>query len=302
MPDHLPIGRFAPSPTGPLHHGSLLAAVASYLDIKSRHGSWLVRIEDVDSSRTVSGAADTIRHCLQAHGLQWDGDVVYQTDRESAYSAALQQLADIDAIFYCDCRRADLRQHVGAAYPGTCRFRRHATYRPATPQLPANYAVRLEVGDRIVRFDDALLGPQSFRMAELGDCVIRRRDSLFAYQLAVTIDDAWQGVSDIARGVDLLHSTPWQICLQQSLGLPRPTYMHLPLLVHSDGASKLSKQTAAPPVDPGAAVQNLCQILVWLGQPLPDAQPKHCTALLAWAVEHWSRDAIPSGPISITGG
>ena len=291
------IGRFAPSPTGPLHAGSLLAAVASYLDAKAHQGQWLLRIEDVDRLRTVSGATDSILSTLEAHGLHWDGTVSYQTHNDGRYQAALNQLARQQQVFYCDCTRAALRQH-GPAYPGFCRTRKSANYINATRHQPASHAIRFEVGDTPVGFIDRILGSQDFSLAALSDFILRRRDSLFAYQLAVVVDDAEQGINNIVRGADLLPSTPWQIALQQALNLPQPQYAHLPLLIHADG-KKLSKQTGARAVDDNQAGYNLCQVLMQLGQPIPkQGQQLPVAELLQWAITHWQIKAVPNTNIA----
>lgn len=295
------IGRFAPSPTGPLHAGSLLAALASFLDAKANNGNWLLRIEDVDKLRNVPGAADDILRALEAHGLHWDGDIDDQISHDAEYQAALEQLARQHKLFYCNCTRADLNRYYAAnpgslAYPGFCRSIKSASYQLASKHQPASHAIRFEVGDATIAFNDRVLGPQSFSLAELGDFIVRRRDSLFAYQLAVVVDDARQGVTSVVRGTDLLSSTPWQIALQKALGLPQPVYAHLPLLVHGDGGQKLSKQTGASALDNNRASDNLGEALAQLGQnPPADASRQSVDELLAWAVEHWAIDAIPTG-------
>ncbi len=292
------VGRFAPSPTGPLHLGSLLAAVASFLDARANNGKWLLRIEDVDSLRTVPESTQQIIHTLESHGLFWDGEVQFQTTNNAAYQAALAQLQAMQRVFYCDCTRASLS---GAGpYPGRCRRNKTATYTLATRHQPASHAIRFECGKTTVEFNDRILGKQSFQLQPLGDFIVRRRDSLFAYQLAVVIDDADQGVSNVVRGADLLASSPWQIELQQALGLPQPLYAHLPLLLHAKSNDKLSKQTGAVAIDNRTAISNLIKVLTLLGQELPDlANHLLPTELLNFATIRWNIDKIPKTAIIV---
>lgn len=253
-------GRFAPSPTGGLHFGSLVAAVASYLDARRARGEWLVRIEDVDTPRTVPGAADRILQCLEAYGMHWDGPIVYQSRRGEAYAAALQQLGD--HVYGCSCTRSELGH--SEYYPGTCR-NGIANGRTARSR-------RLRVTDRPINWHDRRLGPQCENLAEtVGDFVLRRADNLWAYQLAVVVDDGAQGITDIVRGEDLLSSTARQIYLQELLGLPRPRYLHVPLVLDASG-EKLSKQTKAEPVPPTGSPQVLADALRFLGEEPPAAE------------------------------
>jgi glutamyl-Q tRNA(Asp) synthetase len=262
MTDRPPyIGRFAPSPTGPLHIGSLVAAMASYLDAKVRHGQWLVRIEDVDGDRNVAGADEHILASLQRCGMQWDGDVTWQSRRTDLYRQALLQLGDL--VYPCGCSRKEIadsqlslsgRQAQALIYPGTCRH-------GLAPGKSAR-ALRLKVPQHphcVVSFDDRWAGHVGQDLTDdVGDFVIKRADGFWAYQLAVVVDDGAQGITDIVRGADLLDSTPRQLYLQQVLGLPRPTYLHLPVVVNESG-EKLSKQTGAQAFDNGAAPQQLLQ-------------------------------------------
>jgi glutamyl-Q tRNA(Asp) synthetase len=245
------IGRFAPSPTGPLHAGSLVAAMASYLDAKAHHGTWLVRIEDIDEDRTVPDAADDILHTLQALGMQWDGSVVYQSRRKDLYQGALDRLAS--HVYPCGCTRreiADSRIGVasdGAAiYSGTCRSGL------APGKAPRALRVRVpEPGeaDETITFEDRLLGTVAQHLAsEVGDFVLKRADGFWAYQLAVVVDDAAQGVTDVVRGADLLDSTARQIYLQRLLHVSTPRYLHVPVITNALG-EKLSKQTGATALD-----------------------------------------------------
>ncbi len=286
------MGRFAPSPTGPLHAGSLYAALASYLDAKANNGKWLLRIEDVDTLRNVEGASEVIIQSLRNHGLHWDGDILYQADKNSYYETGLDQLASQGQLFYCDCTRAKLRDFPGP-YPGFCRQQKQVMYTHATAHSPASHAIRLNCGDQEHQFNDRILGPQCFDMQVLGDCILKRRDSLFAYQLAVVMDDAAQGITHIVRGADLLESTAWQIILQQSLCLPLVDYAHLPVITLANSKQKLSKQTGAAAIDDQCATQNLQRALQQLNQPLPlNTESLSIEAMLSWAVEHWDIDRI----------
>lgn len=287
------IGRFAPSPTGPLHMGSLLAAVAGWLDARAMGGHWLLRIEDIDPPRETPGAAATIERDLRAHGLTWDGEPLYQRTRSDAYQRALNRLAAAGMLFRCTCTRRHLRAH-GGVYPGTCRGRGMAPLPPGTAhalrvRIPEGAAAR-------VRFRDRLRGELEFDLAaEQGDFIVRRRDGLWAYQLAVVVDDAEQGVTDVVRGVDLLDSTPRQIHLQRLLGLPVPRYLHLPILVDARG-DKLSKQAGARAIDPASARTNLARVLRWLE--LPGDPGLDVTRQLAGALEAYRAEALPRGPIT----
>lgn len=241
------IGRFAPSPTGPLHAGSLVAALASWLDARAHGGRWLLRIEDVDAPRSVSGADAQIRAQLEACGLAWDGEVMVQSARGVAYQAAFDALCDTGLVYPCACTRreiadsvANVREHAFGrelVYPGTCRA--------GLPTGRAPRAWRLRVPHGAVRFEDALAGPQSQDLAlAVGDFVVRRADGLWAYQLAVVVDDIAQGVTHVVRGADLIDSTARQIHLIRLLGGSQPRYLHVPVVCSADG-EKLSKQTGA---------------------------------------------------------
>jgi glutamyl-Q tRNA(Asp) synthetase len=284
-------GRFAPSPTGPLHFGSLIAALGSFLEARCRGGEWRVRIEDVDGPRTVPGAADAILRVLAGYGLGWDGSVLYQSQRIATYQATLDRLLNLGLAYPCSCTRRELatcpRARDGSPiYPGHCRSGiRH----PDRPQ-----AIRLRVDDAPLAFHDALQGDyRQCLTREVGDFVIRRADSCFAYQLAVVVDDAAQGITQIVRGSDLLDSTPRQIYLQQLLDLPTPEYAHLPIAVDGRG-DKLSKQTGAKPLaahDPGSAVW---AALRFLGQqPLLELAHAPVADIIAWALAHWRLSSVP---------
>lgn len=287
-------GRFAPSPTGPLHFGSLIAALGSFLEIRQHGGEWLVRIEDVDAPRAVPGAAAAILRTLERYGLHWDGPVVYQSRRTTDYQTALECLLGTGLVYPCSCSRRDLasclRGRDGALiYPGTCRGGIRSTHRPC--------ALRLRVGGTPIRFRDAIQGEYRQRLdREVGDFVLRRADGLFTYQLAVVVDDAVQGVTHVVRGADLLDSTPRQIYLQRLLGLPTPDYAHLPVAVDARG-SKLSKQTGAPPLDERDPGPGLWAALRFLGQTPPEVlQQESPAAILAWARLHWRLERVPGIP------
>jgi len=280
-------GRFAPSPTGPLHLGSLLAAVGSFLEARSRGGQWLVRIEDIDPPREPPGAADAIIRALEAFELHWDGEIVFQSTRVEAYNAALDRLVADGRAFPCVCSRRDIAETNAArgragsrVYPGTCRSgpssrRRSRVLRLRTDNTPVGIDDRLQG-----RFEQAL-------ETEVGDFVLRRRDGLVAYQLAVVVDDAWQGITDVVRGIDLLDSTPRQVRLQRDLGVPTPGYMHLPVILTA-GGEKLSKQTGAPAVDPARAGELAWHVLHLLGQDPPEELRRAAPGeLWTWAQTHW---------------
>jgi glutamyl-Q tRNA(Asp) synthetase len=263
-------GRFAPSPTGPLHFGSLVAAVGSYLRARSLGGGWLLRIEDIDPPREVAGASDQILRTLEAFGLRWDGSVVYQSDRLSLYEDALADLLDRGLAYPCSCTRKEIQAEnlastgrASTVYPGLCR---------AGP-LAANRrrrAIRIRVPDERIEFLDSEVGVFGRRLAfDCGDFALRRRDGLYAYQLVVVVDDAEQDVTEVVRGQDLLDSTPGQIFLQRQLGLPTPRYMHLPLVKTPQG-EKLSKQTGAGPLDEKQAPELLHAAMSFLGLAVPE--------------------------------
>lgn len=290
-------GRFAPSPTGPLHFGSLVAAVGSYLDAKSRNGTWLIRIEDLDTPRCVPGAAERILRTLEGYGLASDEPILYQSLRTPAYQESLQQLLASDAVYPCCCTRREIADSAlhgieGPVYPGTCRnglpFGRTArAWRLRTDLNPSP----LSLTPSPVEFDDALQGKITQHIErEVGDFVVKRADGLFAYQLAVVVDDAEQRITDIVRGADLLDSTPRQIYLQQLLGLSTPAYMHLPVAVNERG-EKLSKQTLAQAVDVSAST--LYAVLQFLRQsPPPELQFGPIDSLREWAVRNWQPEKL----------
>lgn len=289
-------GRFAPSPTGPLHFGSLIAAVASFLDARAHGGEWLVRMEDVDTPRNVPGAADDILRTLAEFGFEWDGPVVHQSQRLGAYEEVLEGLKSVGLVYPCACSRKDIaalttRQAVdgGLVYPGRCRS---GLLLGETAR-----AWRLRVDDREMAFDDRLQGRQVQHLADdVGDFVLRRADGLFAYQLAVVVDDHFQEITDVVRGADLLASTPRQIWLQRCLGYATPRYAHLPVATNPAG-EKWSKQTLAPALPAAQAASEIVRALAFLGQPvMPELAGASVREVWAWALANWSFAAIPRCP------
>jgi len=279
-----PVGRFAPSPSGPLHFGSLIAALGSFLQARSRHGRWLVRIEDIDAPRVMPGAADAILNTLEQHGLHWDGEVIYQSRRLARYEEILAQLWDNAELYYCECTRRQIQQQ-GGLYPGTCRHLQIA---------PGPCAIRLHPEGIACQFEDRLHGQLSVppeRVEE--DFILRRRDGLFSYNLVVVVDDIDQGVTEVVRGSDLIEPTPRQIHLYRLLGAPLCDYIHLPVAALPDGR-KLSKQNRAPALDPQQVDRNLWAALSFLGQqPPPLGEFSDVNALLEWALQHWQLGQVP---------
>lgn len=283
-------GRFAPSPTGPLHFGSLAAAVGSYLDAKHHHGAWLVRMEDLDMPRCLHGAADGILRTLEAFGLHWDEEVIYQSRRSAAYEAALHELQANGAAYPCCCTRKDISDSAlhgidGPVYPGTCRN--------GIPAGREERAWRVRTNSEPVGFDDTLQGRVTQHLeSEIGDFVVKRADGLFAYQLAVVVDDAFQGVTHVVRGADLLYSTARQIYLQRLLKLATPAYMHLPIAVNAQG-EKLSKQTLAPAIATDDVVVTLIEVLEFLQQQPPaELRQGSVEELLGWAIKNWQPERM----------
>lgn len=292
------IGRFAPSPTGPLHFGSLVAAVASYLEAKTHAGLWLLRMEDIDRPRVMPGADTQILHTLEAFGLNWDGEILYQSQRNAVYQAAFEQLVQAQYVYGCSCSRkeiADSAQHgiEGLVYPGTCRMYTHK---------PGPLAWRVKVNAATVSFSDAIQGQQQQDLSrDIGDFVLKRADGLFAYQLAVVVDDALQQVSHVVRGADLLNSTPRQIFLQRLLGYAEPQYAHLPLATNLQG-EKLSKQTLAKPLGIHNTGHTLWQALMFLGQQPPiTLEHAPIKEIWPWAMQHWQLDRVnPQNQVVMT--
>jgi glutamyl-Q tRNA(Asp) synthetase len=286
------VGRFAPSPTGPLHAGSLAAALASWLDARVADGQWRVRMEDLDRPRCVAGVADTILRQLDAYGLHWDGSVLVQSRRGAAYEAASHRLRETGLPYPCACTRSQLadvpRNAEGEpVYPGTCRA-------GLAPGQTAR-AWRVNVSGARIQFTDRVFGHLAQSLdTGVGDFVVRRADGLFAYQLAVVVDDAFQGITHVVRGADLLWNTPRQIYLQTLLGLPAPVYAHVPLITNAAG-KKLSKQTRAPALPETGRGAMLAQALAALGHTPPaELASVHPDELLAWARTHWQVAKIPT--------
>ncbi|AIC22382.1 MULTISPECIES: tRNA glutamyl-Q(34) synthetase GluQRS [Pseudomonas] len=278
------IGRFAPTPSGHLHFGSLVAALASYLDARAAGGRWLLRMEDLDPPREEPGAQAAILKALESYGFEWDGEMVRQSERHAAYAEVLDRLFNQGLAYACTCSRKQLEPYHGI-YPGLCRNAGHSQ---------EDAAIRLRVPELEYRFTDRVQG--EFRQhlgRDVGDFVIRRRDGLYAYQLAVVLDDAWQGVTDIVRGADLLDSTPRQLYLQELLGLPQPRYLHVPLITQPDG-HKLGKSYRSPPLAEDQATPLLLRALRALGQKT-DSEMVHASPreVLSWGIEHWDALLIP---------
>jgi glutamyl-Q tRNA(Asp) synthetase len=284
-------GRFAPTPSGPLHFGSMVVAVGSYLDAKSQGGIWTLRIDDLDPPRVAPGSIDSILRCLEKFHMGWDGEVAFQSAREDAYRAALDRLRALGLVYPCACSRKEIgdagREGVdGAVYPGTCRNgvppgRKAGAWRVRTTAAP-------------VEFMDLLQGHVSQDLEhEIGDFVLLRADGIYAYHLACAVDDDAQGITHVVRGADLLTSTPRQIYLQRLLGLSTPAYLHLPIALDSAG-EKLSKQTLARPVDPDRADIVLADVLGFLQQAPPvEVCAEGIAAVWHWALANWRRDRLP---------
>jgi len=287
------IGRFAPSPSGELHFGSLIAALGSYLQARAQQGKWLVRIEDIDPPREVPGAARRILQQLEHYGLHWDGEVLWQSQRHEAYREVLAWLNQQGHSYYCTCTRSRIRQ-IGGLYDGYCRTRHRG---------PANAALRLRVDRPVEGFTDTLRGEVIADPAlAREDFIIHRRDGLFAYNLAVVTDDHFQGVTDVVRGADLIQPTVRQIVLYQRLGWPVPAYLHLPLAVSADG-NKLSKQNHAPPLPEGDPRPVLVQALRFLGQAVSEGwRDETLSVLLEKAVAAWDLARVPHQNILLQNG
>jgi glutamyl-Q tRNA(Asp) synthetase len=283
-----------------MHFGSMVAALASWLEARTRGGAWLLRIEDVDQPRVMAGAAESILRTLEAAGMDWDGTVTYQSSRTERYSEALDQLRDAGLVFPCACSRREIADSLlepgrEPVYPGTCRN--------GLPAGKTARAWRARCGSAVIEFQDAVQGSIRQDLAlEAGDFVVRRADSLFAYQLAVVVDDADQGITDVVRGADLLDSTPRQIHLQRALGLPTPNYAHVPVAVTPSG-EKLSKQTLAPALTVDHCAAALASGLEFLGQaPPPWLSQETPRQILAWAQLNWQLSRVPRQRSRLPGG
>jgi len=282
-------GRFAPSPTGGLHFGSLVAAVASYVDAKAHGGKWILRIEDLDIQREVPGAADGLMRTLEGFGFAWDGQVVRQSLRTEAYAEAVKELKQLGLVYPCACSRREIAEIArsgteGPIYPGTCRAGLPAGRRTGSLRIRVEGSV-FSLNDRIQGWLEQDIG------REIGDFVIRRADGIHAYQLAVVIDDAWQGITHIVRGADLAQSTPRQIFLQHCLALPTPSYAHIPLAVDRNG-HKLSKSIGSIPVDPSDPIPSLLLAWQFLDQAALSDRPASLDDFWGEALYRWETSAI----------
>ncbi len=278
------IGRFAPSPSGALHFGSLVAALGSYLQAKKNNGKWLVRMEDIDPPREIKGAADDILRTLDAFGLHWDDTVLYQHTRYEAYQAQLESWLDSQEAYYCACTRKQI-QEIGGIYQGRCR------------NLGLNNegcAIRLRMDNPVLTFHDIKHGTISLDPGMAAeDFIVKRRDGLFAYNLAVVLDDIYQGVTEVVRGADLIEPTGRQVSLYQKLGAVKVSYLHLPLALNHQG-NKLSKQNHAPAIDKHDPAPAIAAALDFLGHSIPDElQGAPVSELLAWARIYWDIDRLP---------
>ncbi len=285
-------GRFAPSPSGPMHFGSLISALGSYLDAKAQGGEWCLRIDDLDPPRVAPGATDAILRALEAYGLLWDGSVQYQSQRTQAYLGALKTLQATGKVYACSCTRREIADssvggRAGAIYPGTCRAG------PAPGKL--GRAWRLDTRGAQVKFADRLQGMiEQDLECEAGDFIVQRADGYFAYQLAAVVDDAELGITDIVRGADLIDATLRQVYLQRLLQLPTPRYLHLPVAVNALG-EKLSKQTLAPPLDVARPQATLVQALAFLQHTPPSELTRAAVPeILSWAIAHWDVARLPT--------
>ena len=285
-------GRFAPSPTGPLHFGSLIAALGSFLQARDQQGEWWVRIENIDPPRETAGAIDAILYSLEAHGLTWDGEVQYQLHRQERYAAALDEIQHMGRLYACHCSRQQIANATGhrggpLIYPGTCRNN------PPLGRGP--YARRVNTQECHIQFEDTIQGTQRVNLEkDGGDFVLQRSDGLYSYQLAVALDDAEQGMTEVVRGSDLLDSTPRQIFIQQLLGFTPPRYTHLPVAIDVSSGKKLSKQNLAPPLDNKQAEHNLWRALDFLGQhPPTELRCASVEELLDWAIKQWQLKTVP---------
>jgi len=286
MPSDNYKGRFAPSPTGPVHYGTLVAAVCSYLQAKNNNGEWFIRIDDVDTLRVVDDADHDILHTLEHFGFEWDGEVIYQTQQIDNYQQALEELISQSLVFPCTCSRKLLAKTDSNIYPGTCRHR--------TLAESEEHALRILSQDIDIKFDDVVMGQRSQNIErQCGDFIIKRRDGLFAYQLAIVVDDAIQGITEVVRGADLLDSTPRQIYLQRLLNYPTPRYCHLPLVV-DDLGNKISKSGGATKVETKDREKLLISSLKFLGQKPPDDLVKsNINDIWSWAIKNWNVKHVP---------
>ena len=283
-------GRFAPSPTGPLHFGSLVTAVGSYLEAKSRNGEWLVRIENQDKPREAPNASDQILRSLEVLGMEWDHKIIYQYNRNETYENVLSLLNNLGLTYSCVCTRKEIADSSisgvsGQIYPGTCRNNGYNKDRSGS--------IRIRTNNNIIEFTDTLYGHISQKIEnEIGDFILRRSDKIYSYQLAVVVDDAAQNITNIVRGADLLDSTPRQIYLQQALGYTIPAYMHLPVVMNKQGM-KLSKQNKAAYIDLSSPIKQLIKAINFLGQEPPiDLSESNISSFWEWAIQNWDPEKI----------
>ncbi|MEP0354250.1 tRNA glutamyl-Q(34) synthetase GluQRS [Paraglaciecola sp.] len=276
MPQY--VGRFAPSPSGPLHFGSLVTALASYIQAKSQKGRWLLRIEDIDPPREVKGASDNILTCLEAHHLLWDSEVVYQSARTDFYQEKLHWLMEHGHTYHCECTRVQLSSLPNG---NLCDCAKSIV-------SAQNSAIKFKHLEPILTFQDTLLGTQKFdKSASPAQFSLKRKDGLYAYQLAVVVDDIQQGITEVARGADLLDATMFQLALFKAFQASPPSYMHFPVVVNQEG-KKLSKQNHAKAIDIKLASNNLCDALRFLGMNVPNSyQLDRPQNVITWAIEHW---------------
>ncbi|PJE78390.1 Glutamyl-Q tRNA(Asp) synthetase [invertebrate metagenome] len=285
MDNHHYIGRFAPSPSGPLHFGSLVTALASFLDARANDGRWLVRIEDIDFPRVVSGAAEQILKALEVYGLHWDSSVLYQSQRQDGYQSVLDDLYKKGCLYPCMCTRKSLSAYHGL-YPGFCRAR------SVKPKIP--YALRLRCHDKEVSFIDRIQGKYVYRLTPEDDFILRRKDGLFAYQLAVCVDDDFQNITHIVRGCDLLEATPRQCYMQSLLGYDQPLYGHIPVITTASFGMKLSKQNHAKPLSFDRPKIALIRALKVLGlNAINDLIACSVADIIRWGIENWTIRKVP---------
>ncbi|WP_261815915.1 tRNA glutamyl-Q(34) synthetase GluQRS [Vibrio gallicus] len=278
------IGRFAPSPSGPLHFGSLVAALGSFFQARAQNGQWLVRIEDLDPPREMPGASEDILNSLRAYHLHWDGEVVYQSQRHALYEQQIQQWLTQGQAYYCQCTRKQIKAE-GGFYLGQCRNQNHSA---------SGSAVRIKIDHSVLQFEDLKHGTISIppQIAE-EDFIIKRRDGLFAYNLAVVLDDIDQGVTEVVRGADLIEPTGRQIALYQILGYTKLSYLHLPLAVTDNGA-KLSKQNHAQAIDTCNPIPTLLQAMLFLGFNIPEAiKSQNIEKIIRWGIQNWRLTQLP---------